>query len=266
MQNAASAAFPVPSTNRLSKEQCPHPDQDIEDERRTNLSEYRALVGKLVYAMVGTRPDIAFAVSQCSRFFSNPGKLHMKAARHIVRYLKGTTNIGLTFGKNTGPEPLKPYAYCDSDWAQCLDTRKSTSGYVIMLNGAAVSWISKRQPTVALSSAEAEYVTACFAAQEVQFIRQTLDELGLLTCKEPTTIFCDSQSAMHMIKNPTSGRAKHIDIKAHFVKESHERGYTRFEYIQTDSNAADVLTKGLSPKPRPRNFEMLSPGKEGSYM
>ena len=115
-----------------------------------------------------------------------------------------------------------------------------------MLAGAAVSWVSKRQPTVALSTAEAEYTTACLAAQEVQWIRQMLTEIGAPISKEPTTVHADSQSAIHMCNNPTAGRAKHIDIKMHFVKEAQERGVVNFKYIPTSEEAADVLTKALN--------------------
>ena len=109
-----------------------------------------------------------------------------------------------------------------------------------------MSWVSKRQPTVALSTAEAEYTTACLAAQEVQWIRQMLAEIGAPISKEPTTVHADSQSAIHMCNNPTAGRAKHIDIKMHFVKEAQERGVVNFKYIPTSEEAADVLTKALN--------------------
>ena len=132
-----------------------------------------------------------------------------------------------------------------------------------MLNGAAISWLSKRQPTVALSSAEAEYITACLAAQEVQFIRQMLLELGLLNEQQPTLIYSDSQSAIHMAENPTSGRAKHIDIKVHFVKEARERGVAVFQYVHTTENAADALTKALTG-PRTIHFRDIVTGETGS--
>ena len=145
-----------------------------------------------------------------------------------------------------GDKGLDLHAYCDSDWANCPDTRRSTSGFVVMVAGAAVSWISKRQATVALSTAEAEYATACLAAQEVQWIRQLLAEINVPVPKEPTTVHADSQSAIHMCNNPTAGRAKHIDIKMHFVKEAQERGVVNFKYIPTSEEAADVLTKALA--------------------
>ena len=260
MQNAVPTKTPADAGARLSKKQSPT-TEDTSDPQYTSITTYRALVGKLVYAMVGSRPDIAFAVSQCSRFFSAPGKVHAHAARRILRYLKGTAKVGLTFG-NIKKQGSDLYAYCDSDWAQCPDTRRSTSGYIVMLHGAAIAWLSKRQPTVALSSAEAEYVTACFAAQEVQFIRQLLMEIGYET-KGPTTIFCDSQSAMHMISNPTAGRAKHIDIKAHFVKETQERGTTSFVYINTTENAADFMNKALNG-PKTTEYRNLVNGQRSA--
>ena len=136
---------------------------------------------------------------------------------------------------------LNLHAYCDSDWANCPGTRRSTSCFIAMLAGAAVSWVSKRQPTVALSTAEAECTTACLAAQEVQWIRQALAEIGAPISKEPTTVHADSQSAIHMCNNPTAGRAKHIDIKMHFVKEAQERGVVNF--IPTSQEAAAILTE-----------------------
>ena len=131
---------------------------------------YRTMVGKLVYAIVGTRPDIAFAVSQVARHFENPTVSHLSAVKRIIRYLKGTISKGLLFDATTDITELM--CYCDSDWGSCPDTRRSTSGFIIKLCGAAISWISKRQPTVALSSAETEYMTAAIAASEVIYIRQ----------------------------------------------------------------------------------------------
>lgn len=208
-----------------------------------NKTLYRTMVGKLVYAMVGTRPDIAFAVSQVARHFENPTVTHLTAVKRIIRYLKGTTSMGLLFDATMDITELM--CHCDSDWGSCPDTRRSTSGFVIKLCGAAISWISKRQPTVALSSAEAEYMTAAIAASEVIYIRQMLQEIGLTKEAGPTTIFCDSQSAMHMIKNPTSGRAKHIDIKFHFVKGAATTDVT-FKYVATNEMLADIMTKALA--------------------
>ncbi len=239
MSDAKPSNFPAPPGVRLSKEPL-----DGTHDKPIDVSGYRAIVGKLVYLMVGTEPSIAFAVGQLSRFFSCAVAHHLEAAKLVMRYLKSILKSqGLTFRGDRG---LELYAYCDSDWAGCPDTRRSTSGYVVMFCGAAVAWISKRQPTVALSSAEAEYVTACFAAQEVQWIRQLLAEIGIPMNKDATVIYSDSQSAMHMAANPTAGRAKHMDIKYHFTKEAVQRGVVQFKYVSTADQAADGLTKGLA--------------------
>jgi hypothetical protein len=128
-----------------------------------------------------------------------------------------------------------------------------------MFAGAAVSWISKRQPTVALSSAEDEHVTACLAAQEVQMTRGLLAEIDIPQ-PGPTVIHSDSQSAMHMANNPTTGRAKHIDIKYHFVKEARENKVVTFSYINTSKQAADILTKSLA-RPKLVQFRNIINGK-----
>ena len=241
MQSCHPKTTPADPSTRLSKEDSP---QTEAERQGIDISKYRAMVGNLVYLMVGSEPIISFAVSQLSRFFSCPGKKHFTACRWAMSYLKGIeNNQGITF---RGDKGLDLHAYCDSDWANCPDTRRSTSGFVVMVAGAAVSWISKRQATVALSTAEAEYATACLAAQEVQWIRQLLAEINVPVPKEPTTVHADSQSAIHMCNNPTAGRAKHIDIKMHFVKEAQERGVVNFKYIPTTEEAADVLTKALA--------------------
>ena len=241
MQDCHPKATPADPSARLDKSDSPVTETEM---GATDLTKYRQMVGKLVYLMVASEPIVAFAVSQLSRFFSCPGPSHFKACRWAISYLKGLKpDQGLTFSADNG---YNLHAYCDSDWAGCPDTRRSTSGYVVMFGGAAVSWISKRQPTVALSSAEAEYVTACLAAQEVQWIRQLLAEIELNIQKGPTVVYSDSQSAMHMAANPTAGRAKHIDIKYHFVKEAKERGVVEFKYVNTSEQAADVFTKSLA--------------------
>ena len=242
---------------RLTKEDSP---QTEKEKVATDLTKYRAMVGKLVYLMVATEPAISFAVSQLSRFFCCPGSKHFAACRWAISYLKGIEpDQGITFRGDAG---FNLHAYCDSDWAGCPDTRRSTSGYAVMFGGATVSWISKRQPTVALSSAEAEYVTACLAAQEIQWIRQLLAEIGVPLERTGTTVYSDSQSAMHMANNPTSGRAKHIDIKYHFVKEARERGVVNFKYVHTSEQAADLMTKALA-KAKVVQFRNILNGQTG---
>ena len=136
---------------------------------------YRAIVGSLLYLACWTRPDISFAVSELSRFVSDPGVTHMQAAKRVLRYLNGTRDLKLTYSRPEEAKLNQLWGYVDSDWAGCVDSRKSTTGYVLMFNGAAVSWKSKRQNVVALSSAEAEFMAASALVQEVIYIRKLLE-------------------------------------------------------------------------------------------
>ena len=166
----------------------------------------------------------------------------MIAAKRILRYIAGTIDKPLTFSRD---HPLGGLlAFCDADWAGCRDTRKSTSGWAIKYAGAAISWISKRQPVVALSSAESEYICASSCAQEVMFFRQLASSIGI-KLDGPTTVFSDSQSALAMIVNPTNARSKHIDIKYHFVRGCVTSQNMRFKYVPTTEQQADLLTKSL---------------------
>ncbi len=135
------------------------------------------MTGSLIFSMVETRPDIAFATSITSRYAKNPSHQHTEAVKTILRYMKGSKHRGITYG---GQEKLLVEGYSDSDWAGDLKSRKSTSGFIFMLNSGPVSWCSKRQPTVALSSTEAEYIALTLAAKEATWIRLLLTELGLL--------------------------------------------------------------------------------------
>jgi hypothetical protein len=139
-----------------------------------------------------------------------------------------------------------PVGWCGADWAGDRDDRKSTSGWVVQLAGGAVSWFSKRQPVVALSSAEPEYICACSCAQEIMFFRQALSGVGFKVGGK-TTVWCDSQSAMEMTQNPTNGRANHIDIKFHYVKDCDcvSSGNIEFRFVGTSDQIADLMTKGF---------------------
>ena len=208
-----------------------------------NQTKYQSAIGGLMYLVVSTRPDIAFAVNNLARFSSNPQKEHWTALKRILRYLKGTTNIGILY-KQDGSD--KCIGYSDADWAGDTSDRKSTSGYIFMLSGGPISWSSKKQKCVALSTAEAEYVALSGAAQECLWLRQLEAELGCPP-EGPTLIFEDNQSAIAMAKNPQfHGRAKHIDIRYHFIREQVASGTIKIEYCATKDMAADIMTKGLT--------------------
>jgi hypothetical protein len=153
-------------------------------------------IGCLMYSMLGTRPDIAFAVSCCSRYMSNPAEPHIKAAKRIMRYLRGTINFELTFRGEL--EPL--LGYSDSDWAGDTGTRRSTSGYIFNVGSGAISWSSKQQSVVALSTCEAKYMAQTQATKEATWLRCLLKEL-LRNQNEPV-ILGDNRGAIALAKNP----------------------------------------------------------------
>ncbi|MCO5579895.1 hypothetical protein L7F22_033760 [Adiantum nelumboides] len=180
---------------------------------------YASACGSLMYAMVATRSDIAHAAGVKSRFMVNPSRLHWDAVKSIMRYLKGTKNKCLCYGK--GPLELK--GFCDSDMAGDVDTRKSTSGYIFTLAGGAVSWCSRLQKIVALSTTEAKYISATEASKEAIWLARLCSEFGLPD-KAPM-IGCDSQSAICLTKNAMfHARTKHIDVRHHFIREVLEDG------------------------------------------
>lgn len=165
---------------------------------------YQGMIGSIMFSMVETRPDVAFATSVASRFAKNPGHQHMEAVKTILRYLKGSRDRGITYG-GLDQEQLLVEGYSDSDWAGDKESRRSTSGFIFMLNGGPVSWCSKRQPTVALSSTEAEYIALTLAAKEATWLRLLLTELGLV---QP-----DQQHALIKVsQNNTSVHAIHRDL------------------------------------------------------
>ena len=215
-----------------------------------NQEQYRGMVGSLLYLASWTRIDIALAVSELSRFVSNPGEVHIEAAKRVFRYLKKTMHLGLTYRSSTsfpGQPDMPPntlWGYVDSDWAGCPDTRKSTSAYVFMLNGAAISWRSKRQTTVALSTAEAEYISASAMVQEVIYLRKFLENLGFPQ-KEPTPVFADNETCIKWSEGSVGGseRAKHVDLRIHFVHEAVTAKHLKLNKVDSKLNGADILTK-----------------------
>ena len=205
-----------------------------------NQHTYMSLIGSLIYLSTGTRPDIAYAVSRAGQHMQNPTIHDWIAAKRILRYLKGTATRKLNYSR-TGNATLTGYS--DSDWAGDLDKRRSTTGYLFTLAGAAISWSSRKQQTIALSSTEAEYMAACAATQEAMHLRGLLKDFGIIH-HGPTTLFMDNQGAI-VISNDsmTSKRSKHIDIKYHYVRERIEEKDIATRYINTEDMAADCLTK-----------------------
>jgi hypothetical protein len=208
----------------------------------TNPTEFKRIIGKTIYAMVGTRPDIAYAVGMLGRFASRPNTHHLAMAKRLLRYLKGNPDVSIKYPRGQGTATI--IGYSDADWGGSED-RKSTTGYLFTINGAPVSWCSKRQPTVALSSTEAEYMAATQATKEAIWLRRLLADLGHPQAG-PTSIREDNQGAISLARNPVHhARTKHIDIQHHFVREKVEGGCITLDYCPTNDQIADLLTKPL---------------------
>ena len=205
-----------------------------------------------MYAMLGTRPDLAFAIGLLTRFNSNPGRSHVGALKRVLRYLKGSIDFQLTYGTESSgssgrsDSTLAVLGHCDSDWGGSIDDRRSVSGTVFTIAGGAVTWQAQRQKSVALSTVEAEYMAACQAAKDAVWLRAFLVGLGL-NASAPTSIQCDSQGAIALAKNPEHHqRSKHIDMRYHFVREQVTGGAITLVYTSTSDMVADQLTKPLS--------------------
>jgi hypothetical protein len=207
---------------------------------------YINLIGSLLYASISTRLDTSHAVGILSRFMSKPKEAHWVAGKKVLRYLAGTKGMGLTLGGRTQGEEMVLTAYADADWAGDITSMKSTTGYVVMLNGSVISWSSKRQPTVATSTAEAEYIAMYAAIQEVQWARQLLEEWGLRV-QRPTIVYSDNRAAVAIGTNDVHHTMKkHMKVKYHYVKETVESGDNKLVWIETKEQLADILTKPLA--------------------
>jgi hypothetical protein len=247
---------PVPTPalekGRLTKSMAPQTD---EERKAMRDQKYRHGVGHVMYLALVSRFDIMNSVRELARFMEDPGAEHLAALKRVFRYLKGTQDMTLSYGplKNTAFELV---GFSDSDWARELDTRRSTTGYAFMLSttdeagttySGAISVNSRLQPTVALSSTEAEYMAVCSATQEAIYLRSMLADLGLPQV-EPTTIYEDNTAAIHLA-NAALGqwhpRTRHVDVRYKFVKERVRSREVELVYVKTTNQVADILTKNL---------------------
>lgn len=220
------------------------PNQPLHDfvESEPSNYAYRNLIGSLMYLAIGTRADIAHAVSVCSRFLEKPTIVHERAAKRILRFIKKTLNFGILYTQSSSG---KISAYSDADFAGDTSTRKSTSGSVLFFGNNIVSWSSERQQSVSLSTTESEYIAASQCVKELIWLKKLLCEM----LNEPsinTTLFMDNQSAIRLVKNPEfHKRSKHIDIRYHFIREKYEEKFFDLEYVATNDMLADIFTKAL---------------------
>lgn len=209
--------------------------------------QYHSLVGALLYLATNTRPDIAAAVSILSRSSSRPTQRDWVELKRVVRYLIGTGDLVLRLGLKRG-DGLTLTGYSDADWAGDTSDRKSTSGFVFMLGGAAISWGSRKQNCVSMSTMEAEYVALSEAAQEAVWLRRLLCELGAEQ-RQPTKINEDNRSCIDFVSlDRQNKRSKHIDTRQHHAKDLCSKGVIQLGYCPTNRMVADIFTKPLGPQ------------------
>ena len=215
-----------------------NPDTAINPELQRR---YQMVIGSLLYLMIGTRPDIVFAVTKLAQFAARPSEEHFNKALYICRYLRGTSKYCLTYDGTSGQGLI---ACTDSDWASDSNNRRSQTGYFLKLAGGAISWTSRAQKTVALSSTEAEYMALSDCSHQVVWMHTLMGELGYHL--KPVPICGDNQGSIFIASNPvTEKRSKHIDIHYHYIREVVERKFAEIFFIDDDKNPADLLTKNL---------------------
>lgn len=232
MDNSKPVDNPVVPGYKLSKKG---------DGVEVDATTYKQMVGSLMY-LTATRSDLMYAVCLISRYMEKPTDVHLQAAKRILRYLKGTADLGIFYKKNVSDELI---AYADSDYAGDVDDRKSASGYVFLLGTGAISWSSKKQPVVTLSTTEAEFFAAASCACQGVWLRRIIGNLGH-SQDGCTTIFCDNTSTIKLSKNPIMHeRSKHIDVRFHFLRELAKDGVIELVYYSTRDQVSDILTKPL---------------------
>lgn len=241
MADSKRGYLPMSHGMTLSKTQCP---KTLDERRRMNGIPYASLIGSIMYAMICTRPDVAYALSATSRYQSDPGEAHWTAAKNILKYLKRHKDDFLVYG---GDDELIVKGYTDASFQTDKDDFRSQSGFVFCLNGGAVSWKSAKQSTIADSTTEAEYIAAHEAAKEAIWLRKFIGELGVVpSIKGPIALYCDNNGAIAQAKEPRHHqRVKHVLRRFHLLREFVERKEVEISKIGTDDNISDPLTKPL---------------------
>ncbi|XP_030479071.1 uncharacterized mitochondrial protein AtMg00810-like [Cannabis sativa] len=228
---------PISTPMEANVKLCAHAGKDLQDG-----AMYRQLVGSLIYLTL-TRLDISYVVGVVSRYMQQPKKPHLEVVRRILRYVKDTINYGLFYKKG---DEVKIVGYCDADYAGDHDTRKSTTGYVFKLGSGVVSWCSKRQPTVSLSTTEAGYRAAAMAAQESTWLIQLMKDLHQ-SINFAVPLYCDNQYDIHLAENLVfHARTKHVEVHYHFLREKVLQEELEVRQVKSKDQVADLFTKELS--------------------
>ncbi|KAJ4796665.1 Retroelement pol polyprotein-like [Rhynchospora pubera] len=233
---AKPAATPLEQNHRLT---------ESTSEKLKDPERYRRLVGRLIYLTI-TRPELCYSVHTLAQFMHDPLEAHYEATLTVMRYLKGNPGQGIVLCADDG---LQLNGYCDSDWASCPTTRRSLTGYFVMLGGSPISWKTKKQPTVSHYSAEAEYRSMANTTCELVWLKSLLNSLGVKHDR-PMNLYCDSQAALHIATNPVfHERTKHIELDCHFVRDRVRDGSVATRYTRSSEQLADIFTKALRKQP-----------------
>jgi hypothetical protein len=241
MSDCNPVSTPLDPSEKLSAEMAPKTRQEWEEMRTV---PYVNILGAVAYIAIATRPDIAYAVSVLARFSKDPGPKHWKALKHLLRYLRGTIDYKLTYAPDPTSNDLFT-SYCDADHGGNPDNGRSTSGFIVKIGTGAVSWMSRLQSFVTLSTTEAEYVAAVSLGQEVLWLRNLLEEIGYKQ-DSPSTLRIDNQSALSVAKNlEHHSRVKHLDLRFYWLRDEVERRRLQVQHISTEVMPADALLKAL---------------------
>ncbi|KAJ9547641.1 hypothetical protein OSB04_020184 [Centaurea solstitialis] len=243
MDESKKGFIPMQHGIVLSKTQCPVSSQDQD---KMKLVPYASAIGSIMYAMLCTRPDVAYSVSVTSRYQQNPGEPHWVAVKNILKYLRRTKDMFLVFGGSE--DEISVNGYSDASFQTDRDDFRSQSGYVFTLNGGAISWKSSKQDTIADSTTEAEYIAASDAAKEAVWLRNFLSDLRVVaSVSRPIDILCDNSGAVAQAKEPREHhKSRHVLRKYHLIREIIGRRDVRIYKIPTEENVADPLTKSLA--------------------
>lgn len=254
MEDSKKGGVPMTKGTVLSKSQAPSEDHEI---KRMEAVPYASAIGSIMYAMVCTRPDVSYALSMTSRYQQNPGIAHWTAVKNILKYLRRTKDMFLTFGGIN--EELTVRCYTDASFQTDRDTSRSQTGFVFTLNGGAISWKSSKQSVVADSTTESEYIAASDAAKEAAWMKKFIADLDVVpSIMKPIQIFCDNTGAIAQAKEPRSHhKAKHILRKFHYIREVVERGNIIISKIDTDQNLADPFTKPMTQEKHDRHMDAI---------
>jgi len=234
MQDCKPVSTPIDPNHRLKAIEV--------DEQRTDTTAYQQIIGSLMYLVTGTRPDLAYPITHLSQFNSSPSITHLTAAKGVLRYLQGTKDRHRFYPWNN---ELKMTAYTDASYGNCLDTRRSFSGYIFRLGNATISWRCRKQRSVATSTCEAEYMALAMTTKHHLGLKRGSQEL--LKIDIPTALFFDSNAAIDVAYNPKlNDRSQHIDVAYHFTREQIDIGNVSVMYVPSEDNMADICTKGMT--------------------